>query len=171
MALDIGTVLLQWQSAGVFDYLLPFLLIFALVFAILQKSGILGDQKGIHAIIAVVIGFLALQLDFVPVFFREIFPRLGVAVAVILALLILVALFVNFGDATTKWPNYVMMGVGVIAFLIIVSQTFQSYPWFSSWYSSDLIGWIILGVLFAALIIVVAVSSSGSDKKPKKEAE
>ena len=156
MALNIGTVLLQWQSAGVFDYLLPFLLIFALVFAILQKSKILGQEKGINIIIAVVIGFLALQLDFVPMFFREIFPRLGVALAVLLGLLILIGLFIDLGDKT-KWPNYVLMAIGVIAFLIILAQVFTVYPWFSSWYSGDLIGWIVFGVILVGIIIAVAV--------------
>ena len=161
MALDIGTVLMQWQSAGVFDYLLPFLLIFALVYSILTKTKIVGDQKGIMAIIAVVIGFLSLQLDFVPLFFREIFPRLGVALAVLLTLLILIALFIN--DNEKKVVNYGLITVGVIAFLVVVAQTFSGYTWFSSWYSGDIVGWIVLGVLVAGLIIAVAVSGgSGS---------
>ena len=58
---DIGNILAQWQAAGVFSYVLPFLLIFALTFGLLiriglfttkTKEGIEGPNKSINAIIA-----------------------------------------------------------------------------------------------------------------------
>ena len=48
MQFNIYDLLNQWESIGVFDYLLPFLLIFAVVFAILETTKVLGEQKGIH---------------------------------------------------------------------------------------------------------------------------
>ena len=41
----IYDLLTTWQQIGVFDYVLPFILVFALVFAVLQKTGILGQEK------------------------------------------------------------------------------------------------------------------------------
>jgi len=168
MVVDIGSVLLQWQSAGVFDYLLPFLLIFALVMAILQKSKILGDQKGLNIIISVVIGFLALQLDFVPMLFRELFPRVGVAVAVLLILLIFIGMFVDVDDKT-KWPSYVLMAIGFVMFLIIIVQSFDRFGWYGSWNMTDYTGWIILAVLLIGLIVAVSVAKNDSgSSKPSK---
>ncbi len=166
--MNIGTLLSQWEAAGVFDFLLPFLLIFAVVFGILTTTNILGKNKGVHIIIAFVIGLLALRLDFVPRFFAEIFPRLGVGLAVILTLVILIGLFVP-QDAMRYW----LYGLGAIAFVIaivVVSQSFEGYGWFSSGSYSDYVGWIVGGVLVIGLIIAVANATGDDAKKDEKPA-
>src|SRR3989338_4351196 len=86
---SFGNVLSQWEQLGVFSYVLPFLLIFALIFGILQKVNIFGgaqgqSNKGINGVIAVSTALMALQFNFVPLFFRDIFPKLGVGLTVIL---------------------------------------------------------------------------------------
>ena len=90
----IGDMLSKWQQAGFFSYVLPFLLIFALIFAILERVGIFKDNKAINAIIAAVVGLMSLQVQMVSQFFAEIFPRLGVGLAILLVLLILTGLFI-----------------------------------------------------------------------------
>ena len=45
----IGNMLFQWEQAGVFSYVLPFLLIFAVVFGILSKTGVF-KEKGINIV-------------------------------------------------------------------------------------------------------------------------
>ena len=165
MVMDIGYLLAQWQAIGVFDFLLPFLLIFAVIFGILTTTNILGKEKGVHVLIAIVIALLALRLDFVPRFFAEIFPRLGVGLAVILTLIILIGLFVPKDEM-----RYWLWGLGAIAAIIaivVISQSFQGYGWFSSGAYSDYVGWIIGGVLIIGLII--AVASAGAEKKDKKD--
>src|SRR3990172_5798244 len=102
MAISIAYILNQWQTAGVFDYILPFLLVFAIVFGILASTNILGSQKGVNVIIALVVGLLSIRLGLVQRFFTELFPRLGVGLAVILALLILTGLFIS-DDETRYW--------------------------------------------------------------------
>ncbi|MDO8564351.1 MAG: hypothetical protein Q7R87_05060 [Nanoarchaeota archaeon] len=166
MVMDIGSLLSQWEAQGVFDFLLPFLLIFAVIFGILTTTNILGGakNKGVHVVIAFVIGLLALRLDFVPRFFAEIFPRLGVGLAVILTLIILIGLFVP-QDEMRFW----LWGLGAIAFIIaivVISQSFEGYGWFSSGSYSDYVGWIIGAVLVIGLII--AVSAAGNDDSKKK---
>ena len=61
----ITEVLNQWADAGVFAYLLPFLFIFAVVFGILNKTKVLGENKGVQATIALALGLLSLQFDYV----------------------------------------------------------------------------------------------------------
>ena len=88
----IGDVLNQWEQAGFFSYVLPFLLIFALVFGILSSIQVFKENRAIDAIIALVVGLMALQFEMVPIFFAQVFPRLGVALSVILVILILLLL-------------------------------------------------------------------------------
>ena len=69
--------------------MLPFLLVFAVVFGILIQMNIFGKNRGINVIIALVIGFLAVRSPFFTQFYSEIFPRLGVGIVILLSILIL----------------------------------------------------------------------------------
>ena len=89
MVTTVTDVLNVWNDLGVFSYVIPFLLIFAVVYAILDKSKILGDNTTIGAIVAAAIGLLALQFDFVPEFFAVIFPRFGIGISIFIVLIII----------------------------------------------------------------------------------
>jgi len=72
------------------EMLLPFLLVFVVVFAILQKSKILGEGKAqIDAIVALVIGLILIGVPQPRDIIVGIMPWMAVAVAVILVFLIL----------------------------------------------------------------------------------
>ena len=90
-----GNLLAQWEQLGVFSYVLPFLLIFALIFGILQRVDVFKGNKGINAIIALSVSLMSLQFNLVPIFQAEIFPKLGVGLSVILAVIILKGLFLE----------------------------------------------------------------------------
>ena len=49
--------LVQMEQFGLLDAVLPFILIFAVIFTVLRKSGALGDKKNIHMLVALVISF------------------------------------------------------------------------------------------------------------------
>lgn len=162
--MDIQSILLQWQSVGVFDYLLPFLLIFALVFGIMQKTHILGTkenpEKGINVLVGVVISLLSLQLDLVPRFFQEAFPRLGVGLVVLFCLMILMYMFID--DKSGPGLNYGLLAVGFVIAIVIFSQSFEQFGWSGSFGYDQYVGWIVGAVLLIGVII--AISSSGSGK-------
>jgi len=42
---NIADVMISWEQMGVFDYLLPFLLVFAIVYGILTTTKFLGTEK------------------------------------------------------------------------------------------------------------------------------
>ena len=81
-------------------------------------DGTTGNVKGINALIAVSIGFLALIGDAVPLFFATIFPKFGVILSIFLVLLILVGFFYK-PDAEGKMPNLAPIG-WVLAILVII---------------------------------------------------
>jgi hypothetical protein len=150
---SIGNLLSFWEQAGFFSYALPFLLIFALVFGILMRTQIFKDNRGINVVISLVVGLLALQFDFVPIFFSQIFPRIGVALSVILAFLIIVGLFL---DPNSKIHNWMLFGIGVIVFLVVIFQTLgftgfsSGYWWYAYWPS--VVGALIFIILIAAIV-------------------
>ncbi len=158
-----GNLLSQMEQAGFFAYILPFLLIFALVFGILTRTQIFKDNKAINAVIALVVGLLSLQFDFVPIFFSEIFPRLGVGLAIILALLILAGLFF---DPRNKLVNYSLLAVGIIIFLVVLIQTFGWVGWTSGFLLYD--NWPTIIMVIIAIAFFAFVINSVSPKKPFK---
>ena len=159
--MDIGTVLMQWQSAGVFEYVLPFLLIFAVVFGILEaaKVGFTKERK-LNVIIAFVVGLLAVgytsRMNFsLGQFLQELFPRLGVGLAVLLAILILVGVFIRKKDR-----KYWMWGLGAIAIvtaIVIITKSFDTFGWYSNGTYGDYVGWLIGAILLIGIIVAVAV--------------
>ena len=155
-----GELLFQMEQAGFFSYVLPFLLIFALVFGILTRTQIFKDNKAINGVIALVVGLLSLQFDFVPIFFSEIFPRLGIGLIIILALLILAGLFF---DPKNKLINYSLLAVGVIIFLVVLIQTFGWVGWSSGfiWYAN----WPTIIMVIVVLGVVALVFNSLGPKK------
>lgn len=159
--MDIQSILAQWQGVGIFEYLLPFLLIFCLVFGIMQKTKLLGDEKGINVLVAIVVALLALQLDYVPLFFQEAFPRLGIGLAVLFCLMVLMYLFID--DSSKQGVNYGLLAIGAVIGIVILSQSFDQFGWSGSFGYDQYVGWIIGAVLLIGVII--AIASSGP-KKP-----
>jgi len=160
---SFSELLAYMEQAGFFAYILPFLLIFALVFGILTRTQIFKDNKAINAIIALVVGLLSLQFNFVPIFFSEIFPRLGIGLAIILAFLILVGLFMPSKEHA--WTNWILLGAAFIVFVVVLVQTFGWLGWggFSLWYYN----WpqIIMVVLVLGGIIWVLAHKPKETKK------
>ena len=160
----IGNLLAQWEQAGVFSYILPFLLIFALVFGILSKTKIF-TEKSVNAVIALAVSLMSLQFPIVSQFFAEIFPRLGIGLSIILLLLILTGLFI---DPTKKGIWYTFFGIGALIAIIVIANSVTAVGWLSSsWFGyglTDNLGMIIAGVLLIAGIAAIL----GKKKDPPK---
>jgi len=167
MVTSITEVLNIWNEIGVFSYVIPFLLIFAVVFAILDKTGMLSgkdsDNKTIIAIIAVAIGLLSLQFDFVSEFFAIIFPRFGVGLALFLVVLIFLGFFSPEGANgkfgwSVKWIGWVV-GIGVFIWALSSWDQWSSYAGFGGWFVENVWALIILGGVIAVIFAVRGTSS------------
>lgn len=162
----IDSILFQLESIGVFHYLLPFFLVFALVYGILSTTNIAGTQKGIHAIIALVIGLMAVRLGFTQAFFAEIFPRLGVGLAVLLSILILVGLFVP-KDEQRYW-GWGLATIGVIIAIVVITQSFDRLGYFGFQGWEDYVGYIIGAVLLIGVLIAIVAGGNGGASETQR---
>ncbi len=147
----ITDVLNTWADYGVFAYVLPFLMIFALVYGLLSKSKLLGENRGVHATLALVIGLLALQFDYVSNFFATIFPYAGIGFSVLLVALILMGVLTDDEDSA-KW---IFFGIGAVIFIVVLLYTIYDFNWLGGYVGVDWINWIILAIIVAGAVVGV----------------
>ena len=149
------------------EMLLPFLLVFVVVFAILQKSKILGEGKAqIDAIVGLVIGLILIGVPGPRDIIVGIMPWLAVGVAVILVFLILYGFVAGDLSGAPKWMKItfgILAGLFTIAVVLYVSGLGSNImDWISRDSSSDV--WV--NVLMIALIIgAMAVAIVSGRKK------
>ena len=155
----------QWEAAGIFSYALPFLLIFALLFGLLTKLNIFTTKdgepnKGINVLISLAVSLISLQFNIVSEFFTSLFPRFGIALAVILVILILIGLFTDLENKKMKW----IFSAIILIVLVIILWT----PLSNLGFNISLNGFFEKNfgiILFAVIIIGVIIWSIVGGKK------
>lgn len=128
--LSFGDLLRAADQADIFYYVLPFLLVFALIYGILTKSKLLGENKGVNIILSLTLGLLSLVGNYFPNFIQAMSPKLAIGLSLLLAVMILLGLFI---DDNHKWITNIFITVGLIAFVVIAYSSMSDYGFSGSW--------------------------------------
>jgi hypothetical protein len=153
----------QWETTGVFDFMLPALLIFSVIFGILTSTNVLGGKKGINFVIAASAALMAMRLQIVSDFFSLLLPGLGIGIAVLVVVLILAGLFMSQGNISDWMPTF--FWGGVVIGLIVVISVFNSLAWFGSpWWQANWVSIVWIAVLLA-ILAPFFVNSKTADEK------
>ena len=154
--------LLNWfEGAGGFDIILPFLLIFTITFAILQKIKLFGEKRNIDMIISLIIAFfLIIQKGFVEVI-QGFLPRVSMAVLVFLMLLLVVGIFVG----GTEWTGS-LLAIAVIVAIITVfwalgAAVGWNVPYLDKFTEQDVAVLITVGVFLLVIWLIVREPNKG----------
>src|SRR3989344_4012350 len=116
----LGDVMRYFEDIGVYEVALPFLLIFTLVFAILQKSKILGEKaKNFNVVIALVVGILFIRNTQLVALVNRLLPNVAMFIVIFLMLLLLLAIFMK-ESAYEGWGNQLMALAGVFSVIAII---------------------------------------------------
>ena len=154
--------------------LLPFLLIFVVVFAILEKAKILGDGKHqINAIVALVIGLTVILFPGPRAIIVTILPWLAVGVAVLLVFFILYG-FVAGDLSEAKMPKGLRITLGILVglFVIGIVSTVVGFNQVVLGWFQTLGGDVFLNIFMVLLVIggiIWAIASSKSSEDTKKK--
>jgi hypothetical protein len=168
MVLTIQEILFQWESIGVFDILLPFLLIFAVVFGALSYANVFGNNKAINGVIAIVVGLIAVRFPFFTAFYQEIFPRVGIGIVILISLLLLSVMF--WTEKSRVGFLIGLASVGLVIGLIIIYQSSQYLGWTGfGGFGSETVGWIIGALLFLGLLIAIIIGNIERDPNRTKD--
>jgi len=157
-------VFITLESYGVFEIVLPFLLIFSLVFAVLSKIKILGDKNNINSIVALAISMLAIRNFAFTEFLNRFLPNTAMILIVILVFLLLLTMLTGKSELD-DFAGYASLFVVLIALVWAVSSDYLgSYGYYGFndlWYNLDstTISWI---AFIAGVVIVIAISGGFS---------
>jgi len=168
MIFDFRSIAMQWSSIGIFDILLPMLLIFTVVYAVLQRTKILTGKREIDAIVALVIGFFVMGNPEVSQFFLPLFSNAALGIVILVVFLLLVGLVMPKAEEG-QWNTITLVG-GIAIFLWVMSRAadyFGGNMIFSSFWWADNSGWVIPLIL---VIIVLAIVFSSEKQAPQYKA-
>lgn len=144
-----------FEDAIFTEGVLPFLLVFVLVFAILQKSKILGDGKAqIDALISLAIALILIGVETPRNYIVGIIPWLAVALVVLLVFMLIYG-FVGVVDKDKglTLPAWVRPTVAVLAVLFVVWVVlWVTGKWDSVW------DWIFEDSIWGNLLIFIAIA-------------
>lgn len=156
---SIDSVLQEWQIIGVFEYVLPFLLVFAVIFGILTTIHVFGENKGINLVIALAMALLAITSSDFRGFFTVITAYAAIGLAILLVFLILTGLF-HSGDS---WWKNVFTGMAIFIAVVVILSALSSYEvaFLGSWWWREYMSTIIVGAIIIGLILLVVFWGKG----------
>ena len=170
---------------GVYDVILPFLLVFTIVFAIFEKTKILGTEKigdqvitkkNLNSIVALIIAFLVVASTKLVSVINEVMANVVLLLILAICFLLLVGVFFGDKEFTLKehsgWTNFFMiaMFIGiVIIFLNALDWMQYIFALFIFWDAQWAVGAIFLIVIVLFLWFITKDATPVSKKEEKKE--
>ncbi len=176
----LGDAVELLQDFGFFDVILPFLLVFTIVFGVLEKTKIFGTatiggnaytKKNINAMVAFVIAFFVIAAKQVVTTIQASLPMVSLVLIAIISFLMLIGSFAsgkeefNFLELFSGWKGF----LAGLFLLTIVAIFFQSVGWLD-----PIIDWIsgrgkdmFIIIVFLGIIagVVYFVFNAGKEEK------
>jgi len=161
------------ESWGMLDVMLPFLLIFTIVFAVLQKAKIFGaDSKRFNVIIALVLGMVVVIphiLGTYPegqdavIIINSVLPNIALVLVAIIMVLLLSGVF-------GYEPGGADAGIFILIIPIVVYIFGVSAGWWQnfSWFNIDPDTLAVVLVILVFGIIIFLVTSEGGKQTANK---
>jgi hypothetical protein len=156
---DFNNIMYLAQQTGFFTVLLPFLLIFSIVYAILIRVEIFKKTPAAGAIVALVIAFMALLNYQIAWFMARLFSNIVIGLLVLLTFVILFGLLNK--DITSKAGWFFFVVVIIIA-IVAIYKAFQPNLAFLYAYAPV---FFPLAFIIVAIVLIVVFSREKPLKK------
>ena len=143
MASQFREILVFFEDIGVYDVILPFLLVFTIVFAILDKTKVLGTEevvghhypkKNLNAVVSFVMAFLVIASSRLVEIITNVSANVVVLLFLSVLFLLLAGSFHKEGapfHLTGEWQGVFMaiMFVGIAGIFLNEIQNDEGKPW------------------------------------------
>lgn len=161
-----------FQDIGVMDFLLPFILVFTIIYAVLHKTKILGERKNFNVIIALVLGLLFVvphitetyPIGYDPVqVMNETLPSISLVAIASFMLLLLMGIF-GTGFTAASVPIIALFAIIFVVYIFGSSLNLWRGPYdIFSWWSAEVTELIIIILVFGLIVYFIT-------KEPEKSA-
>lgn len=192
MVSPLGKAVEFLRDFGLFDVILPFLLVFTITFAVLEKTRILGNvkvhgtdetipNKNLNSMVSFVVALLVVATANVVRAINESLPNIVLLLVASVSFLILIGVFVKGElDFTEKHKNWnrafiIIMFIGVILIFLnaiymdvageSVSVLEYGIDWIIDNWSGTVFGSIIILIVIVVAILYITSTKSGGGKK------
>jgi|SRR3989338_7441 len=178
MVATLDQLIMTLENRGqITEVILPFLLIFVIMFAVLTKTKILGEsKKNLNIIVAVIMGAIVVIPHIMGTFppnadpvliFNDALPKLSIVLVAIVFLLILIGVF----GQDTVMLGMTMPGWILFASVLIIAIVFGSAAgWWSSGVSQtleDVFG--VEAIALAVMLLVFGIIIAWITSEPKEK--
>ncbi len=171
MASPLANAIQFFKDFGLFDVVLPFLLVFTIVFAILEKTKILGvedgkPKKNLDSMVAFVIGLLVVATNKIVNALNAALPNVVLLIVVSVSFLLLIGMFWKSDEMDFMTKHKTLYQGFVIFFLIAVILIFSGsiekeggVSWLSYFYDYVMKNWggSVVSSFIMLLVIIFAV--------------
>lgn len=127
-----GKAIVFMRDLGVYDVILPFLLIFTILFAILERTKVLGTEKigeehytrkNLNAMVAFIVAFLVVASSRLVAIINEALANVMLLLLLVIFFVLLVGVFYEEGsgvmiEKTWKWIFSIVMFLGISAIFL-----------------------------------------------------
>lgn len=152
------------QDSGFFDYALPFLLVFAITFGILEKTSIFGStgtekkpRTNINAIVAALIGLYVVTSTPVVEKIFVFIPKVGLLLLIILAFLLMIGFFMGAEPKLTGGVFIIALIFALVATAWAISSG-EDLGGFESWrdlWDNYYQSIIVIGIIVIAMVGII----------------
>lgn len=191
MVSPLGKAVEFLRDFGLFDVILPFLLVFTITFAVLEKTKILGTikihgtdeympNKNLNSMVSFVVALLVVATANIVRAINESLPNIVLLLVASLSFLILIGIFVkdelNFAEKHKNWNRgfIIIMFIGVILiflnaiYMTVAGQEMSVLEYLIDWIIKNWSG-TIFGAIVVLIVIVAAIVFITQGSKPEKK--
>lgn len=174
------------DQIGVYDVVLPFLLVFTIVFAILEKTKVFGEEefdgkkytkKNLNAMVSFVIGFFVIASANLVEIITNVSSNMIILMLLAVFFMVLVGIFYSNQEEfklSTGWKALftAVMFIGILLIFLNALKTEAGdtyleigFEWLSQFYTSAAVGTVILIGGIIAFIYYITSSDKPKEKK------
>jgi len=150
------------------EVVLPFVLIFTVVFAILQKTQILGKgKKQIDAIVSLSMGLIVVSYANAVNIISDLMPFLAISIVIILVFLLLYGMVFREGqfDLDNK-VKHVIGGLSALALIVVVLYITGAWSYIqNNWLGGETQSSIVTNAIFLVIVALAIGIAMSSGKK------
>lgn len=172
--MDLYELILNWQDIGVFNILLPFVLVFAISYGVFSKISLFGTASNkINVVVSFVLALLFLQNDVLIVRLQAFLPQISFAlIAILMGLMILSIFSSKTGVAWGEKAGWVAIIISVVVLVSALShdptspyESSSFWQWITDfWYgmSPGAQGLVVFIIIGAVLMMFLTGGGGGA---------